>query len=142
MEILPRLLKSPRLRAFSLFLLMYIAVVAGGGGVRADRIVLLARARLRICGQQNPAGCRFCGACGAELAAASNRECRKTVTVLFADVTGSTALGERLDPESFRRGRSAARQAARARENDARPGHEGEPEATQDAERNRRPSRT
>ncbi len=28
---------------------------------------------------------------------------RKTVTVLFADVTGSTALGEQLDPESFRR---------------------------------------
>jgi class 3 adenylate cyclase len=28
---------------------------------------------------------------------------RKTVTVVFADVTGSTALGERLDPESFRR---------------------------------------
>ena len=31
------------------------------------------------------------------------REVRKTVTVLFADVTGSTALGERLDPESLRR---------------------------------------
>ena len=30
------------------------------------------------------------------------REARKTVTVLFADVTGSTALGERLDPESLR----------------------------------------
>ena len=29
-------------------------------------------------------------------------ETRKTVTVLFADVTGSTALGERLDPESLR----------------------------------------
>ena len=29
-------------------------------------------------------------------------EIRKTVTVLFADVTGSTALGERLDPESLR----------------------------------------
>ena len=28
---------------------------------------------------------------------------RKTVTVLFADVTGSTALGEQLDPESLRR---------------------------------------
>ena len=28
---------------------------------------------------------------------------RKTVTVLFCDVTGSTALGERLDPESLRR---------------------------------------
>ncbi len=31
------------------------------------------------------------------------REERKTVTVLFADVTGSTGLGERLDPESLRR---------------------------------------
>jgi predicted ATPase/class 3 adenylate cyclase len=31
------------------------------------------------------------------------RETRKTVTVLFADVTGSTGLGERLDPESLRR---------------------------------------
>ena len=30
------------------------------------------------------------------------RETRKTVTVLFTDVTGSTALGERLDPESLR----------------------------------------
>jgi class 3 adenylate cyclase/tetratricopeptide (TPR) repeat protein len=30
------------------------------------------------------------------------RQQRKTVTVLFCDVTGSTALGERLDPESFR----------------------------------------
>src|SRR6266576_6640912 len=27
---------------------------------------------------------------------------RKTVTVLFCDVTGSTALGEELDPESLR----------------------------------------
>src|SRR5438477_2603551 len=30
-------------------------------------------------------------------------EVRKTVTVLFADVTGSTALGEQLDPEALRR---------------------------------------
>jgi len=30
------------------------------------------------------------------------REQRKVVTVLFCDVTGSTALGERLDPESLR----------------------------------------
>jgi class 3 adenylate cyclase len=29
-------------------------------------------------------------------------EVRKTLTVLFADVTGSTELGERLDPESLR----------------------------------------
>ena len=27
---------------------------------------------------------------------------RKTVTVLFCDVTGSTAMGEELDPESLR----------------------------------------
>ncbi len=30
------------------------------------------------------------------------RDIRKTVTVVFCDVTGSTALGERLDPESLR----------------------------------------
>ncbi|HVR88340.1 MAG TPA: adenylate/guanylate cyclase domain-containing protein [Candidatus Limnocylindria bacterium] len=30
------------------------------------------------------------------------REVRKTVTIVFADVTGSTSLGERLDPESTR----------------------------------------
>ena len=55
------------------------------------------------CGHENGAEARFCSACGAALAAESGREARKTVTVLFADVTGSTALGERLDPESFRR---------------------------------------
>ena len=46
---------------------------------------------------------RFCDACGAVLGDASaTGEHRKTVTVLFCDVTGSTALGERLDPESLR----------------------------------------
>ncbi len=41
--------------------------------------------------------------CGASLApAVPVREVRKTVTVVFCDVTGSTALGERLDPESLR----------------------------------------
>ena len=32
----------------------------------------------------------------------SPREVRKTVTVVFTDVAGSTALGERLDPEALR----------------------------------------
>src|SRR5262245_28235635 len=47
---------------------------------------------------------RFCATCGTaldETPAASGSE-RKLVTVLFADVTGSTQLGERLDPEQLR----------------------------------------
>ena len=56
------------------------------------------------CGQDNPDGFRFCGRCGQELLeAAPQREVRKTVTLLFCDVTGSTALGERMDPEALRR---------------------------------------
>lgn len=56
------------------------------------------------CGQENPEGFAFCGACGAPLAPqVAAREVRKTVTVVFSDVTGSTALGEHLDPESLRR---------------------------------------
>jgi class 3 adenylate cyclase/tetratricopeptide (TPR) repeat protein len=54
------------------------------------------------CGLENPEGFRFCGGCGLALVPSRGREVRKTVTVLFADVTGSTALGERLDPESLR----------------------------------------
>jgi class 3 adenylate cyclase len=61
-------------------------------------------ARCPTCGQENPDGFRFCGSCGAELTPApAPREVRKTVTILFCDVTGSTAMGERLDPESTRR---------------------------------------
>jgi class 3 adenylate cyclase/tetratricopeptide (TPR) repeat protein len=37
------------------------------------------------------------------LAVPPAEETRKTVTVVFADITGSTALGERLDPEPLRR---------------------------------------
>jgi class 3 adenylate cyclase len=56
------------------------------------------------CGEQNPDGFRFCGSCGGRLAApeAKPREARKTVTVVFVDLVGSTALGERLDPEPLR----------------------------------------
>jgi class 3 adenylate cyclase len=60
--------------------------------------------RCAACGAESPDGFRFCGACGAPLEAASpRREQRKTVTVLFCDVSGSTALGEHLDPEALRR---------------------------------------
>jgi class 3 adenylate cyclase/tetratricopeptide (TPR) repeat protein len=56
------------------------------------------------CGAENPPGFRFCGSCGVALTEEpAAREVRKTVTILFCDVTGSTALGERLDSESLRR---------------------------------------
>jgi len=57
------------------------------------------------CGHENPEGQRFCGDCGSRLdgEAAPASEVRKTVTIVFNDVTGSTALGERLDPETLRR---------------------------------------
>ena len=55
------------------------------------------------CGAENRDAARFCDACGARLAdAEAPREQRKTVTVLFCDVTGSTARAERLDPEATR----------------------------------------
>ena len=55
------------------------------------------------CGEDNPARARFCLACGSPLAASgTGREVRKTVTVVFSDLVGSTPLGERLDPESLR----------------------------------------
>ena len=66
------------------------------------------------CGEANLDTARFCSACGAELGAAAAREVRKTVTVLFADVTGSTALGEQLDPESLRRVLARYFEAARS----------------------------
>jgi class 3 adenylate cyclase/tetratricopeptide (TPR) repeat protein len=54
------------------------------------------------CGEENPAGFSFCGACGAPLAPAAQPEVRKTVTVVFCDLVGSTALGDRSDPEVLR----------------------------------------
>jgi class 3 adenylate cyclase/tetratricopeptide (TPR) repeat protein len=56
------------------------------------------------CGQENPAGARFCNACSAPLEeeAVAGREERKVVTVLFADLVGFTARAEQLDPEDVR----------------------------------------
>ncbi len=55
------------------------------------------------CGQENPETARFCNACAARLEGGSDaREVRKTVTIVFCDLVGSTALGERSDPEVVR----------------------------------------
>jgi predicted amidophosphoribosyltransferase len=67
------------------------------------------------CGSPNPTNLKFCGECGAALSLDtrpsdtkrdhqwSEKEVRKVVTFVFADMSGSTALGEALDPESIRR---------------------------------------
>jgi adenylate cyclase len=61
------------------------------------------------CGAEQAVAAAFCSACGTALAAGARRsgpvderEERRVVTVLFADLAGSTALGERLDPEDVR----------------------------------------
>ncbi|MBA2769814.1 MAG: AAA family ATPase [Sporichthyaceae bacterium] len=57
----------------------------------------------QACGAENPERAKFCLECGVGMqAAAPAGQVRKTVSVLFCDVTGSTALGERLDAEAMR----------------------------------------
>ena len=58
------------------------------------------------CGEENPAKFRLCGYCGAPLTGVTAaplpaHEIRKTVTLVFCDLKGSTALGEQLDPEAL-----------------------------------------
>ena len=55
------------------------------------------------CGEENPDRFRLCGFCGTPLhPEEAPREIRKTVTIVFSDLVGSTAIGERLDSESLR----------------------------------------
>ena len=61
------------------------------------------------CGSEQRASVAFCSSCGSALHAGTrrvtvgaDREERRVVSVLFADLAGSTALGERLDPEDVR----------------------------------------
>src|SRR5213592_4359747 len=55
------------------------------------------------CGEENPDRFRLCGFCGTPLAPAlPPQEVRKTVTIVFSDLKGSTAMGEKLDSEAVR----------------------------------------
>src|SRR3954465_1311228 len=55
------------------------------------------------CGTENPERAKFCLECAAPLGApVADNEVRKTVTIVFCDISGSTVLGEKLDPEALR----------------------------------------
>jgi class 3 adenylate cyclase len=61
------------------------------------------------CGSEQLSSAAFCSACGValrgdgrRLAGADEQQERRVVTILFADLAGSTALGEQLDPEDIR----------------------------------------
>jgi class 3 adenylate cyclase/tetratricopeptide (TPR) repeat protein len=56
----------------------------------------------QVCGSGNQPGARFCSACGTPFAPPAGREReRRIVTILFADVSGSTSLAEQVDPEDW-----------------------------------------
>jgi class 3 adenylate cyclase/tetratricopeptide (TPR) repeat protein len=55
------------------------------------------------CGEENPDRFRLCGFCGTSLAPeVPIEEVRRIVSIVFSDLKGSTALGERLDSEHLR----------------------------------------
>jgi class 3 adenylate cyclase/tetratricopeptide (TPR) repeat protein len=77
-----------------------------GGGLETSISSIYASAMLTCpsCGKESPDGFLFCPHCATRLGPpVPTREVRKTVTIVFCDVAGSTALGERLDSETLRR---------------------------------------
>jgi len=70
-------------------------------------------AACRQCGAELPDSARFCASCGSPVAGHVADE-RKVITVLFADLVGSTATGSESDPEEF--GAAIRPQLARIRE--------------------------
>jgi class 3 adenylate cyclase len=54
------------------------------------------------CGNEIGPGWRYCVHCGTPTAEAASVNVARLVTIVTSDLQGSTALGERLDPESLR----------------------------------------
>jgi class 3 adenylate cyclase len=62
------------------------------------------------CGRPNPPGSKFCNGCGQELVEGAPKEKRvpggegerKYVTAMFSDLSGYTAMSEKLDPEEVK----------------------------------------
>ena len=55
------------------------------------------------CGEENPDKFRLCAFCGTPLAPTlPAQDVRKTVTIVFSDLKGSTAMAEKLDSEAVR----------------------------------------
>ena len=84
-------------------------VLAGTGPLSTDLEAVRTERTLGVvqvcpsCGEENPDRFRLCGFCGAKLEPeAPRQEARKLVTIVFADLAGSTSLGEALDSESLR----------------------------------------
>src|SRR6186997_302616 len=72
----------------------------GGGTARLRR---MGATTCSSCGASIPERYRLCGACGTPREDMRGPvEIRRFATVVNSDLKGSTALGERLDPESLR----------------------------------------
>src|ERR1700721_2228129 len=68
------------------------------------RLIVACMRGCAACGESNPARARFCLGCGHPLDAepAVVPELRRSISIIFADLVGSTGLGESLDAEALR----------------------------------------
>lgn len=80
-------------------------------GVYKPAMAVDSAERCRTCGAVVPAGAQFCATCGARLTNGergapgprpASRDELRPITALFADIVGSTSLGERLTPDEVK----------------------------------------